>query len=313
MGRIIAWLRLIRLPNLLTVPGDVLAGFLLSGGSEFNQALASGIVVSFCIYTAGLISNDYFDIDEDKVERPERPLASGIVGRFPALAAFVSLFSAGLSLSLLSGVKSIAIISMALAALVLFYNAVGKRLGSGGPVILGVCRGLNVLLGWSAADGAHGGDIALVVAVLSVMFYAMAVSFAAKNETSGYISARILWLPEAVLATSLSLILALRFSLVTAVLGLFAVMHGALSVLSGVGERDETSLPAACLSPCDGRQAKLAAQAGAPSVIGGFIRQLILLQAVFCSAAAPEGLPVAAALCAAWLAFPLFARISYSS
>src|SRR5687768_2365240 len=77
-----AWLQLLRAPNLFTVPGDPLAGYLLATQllalpGDLRVALAIG--ASFCFYSAGLMLNDLLDLREDRRDRPERPLPSGAV------------------------------------------------------------------------------------------------------------------------------------------------------------------------------------------------------------------------------------------
>ena len=89
-----AWMQLFRPPNLLTVPGDPLAGFLLArlavGGMPVMSAWPC-ILASLLLYMAGLLSNDYFDLEEDKKERPDRPLPSGAVNPRAALTVAVIL------------------------------------------------------------------------------------------------------------------------------------------------------------------------------------------------------------------------------
>ena len=53
----LAWGRLLRLPNLLTVPGDILAGFLLAGSADawdWAQLLLA-IPAGLLLYAAGLV------------------------------------------------------------------------------------------------------------------------------------------------------------------------------------------------------------------------------------------------------------------
>src|SRR5882724_1410928 len=70
------WLQLLRAPNLFTVPGDPLAGFLLATGGHLDHRLPMVIVASLCFYSHGLLLNDLADIREDRRERPTRPLPS---------------------------------------------------------------------------------------------------------------------------------------------------------------------------------------------------------------------------------------------
>src|SRR6516225_6836668 len=71
------WLQLLRAPNLFTVPGDPLAGFLLATNGHADTHLVFAIGASLCLYCHGLLVNDLADLAEDRRERPSRPLPSG--------------------------------------------------------------------------------------------------------------------------------------------------------------------------------------------------------------------------------------------
>ena len=65
------WLQLLRAPNLFTVPGDPLAGFLLASGGEFvAYAAFLAMGASICFYCGGLLLNDLADLEEDRRDRP---------------------------------------------------------------------------------------------------------------------------------------------------------------------------------------------------------------------------------------------------
>jgi 4-hydroxybenzoate polyprenyltransferase len=67
----------LRLPNLFTVPGDPIAGFLLACGAAnqrvalLDYRVAFAVIASLCLYSAGLVMNDLFDLEEDRRDRPE--------------------------------------------------------------------------------------------------------------------------------------------------------------------------------------------------------------------------------------------------
>ena len=90
-----AWLQLFRVPNLLTVPGDPIAGVFLAAAAANAaipaSAMFAAMAVSLLLYGAGLLQNDYFDLPEDRRERPRRPLPSGAVRPVYAIAVAVSL------------------------------------------------------------------------------------------------------------------------------------------------------------------------------------------------------------------------------
>ena len=82
------WLQLLRAPNLFTVAGDPLAGYLLAWGGTLQFRTLLPILASLCFYMAGLLHNDLADLAEDRKERPNRPLPSG--GARPILVAMAA-------------------------------------------------------------------------------------------------------------------------------------------------------------------------------------------------------------------------------
>jgi 4-hydroxybenzoate polyprenyltransferase len=145
-GGLLAWARLVRLPNLFTAVADPLAGwFVVGGGLPTGQVLlltgASG-----CLYTAGIVLNDVFDYRVDCRERPERPLPRGDISRRAAGVVGAGLLAAGLALAAGAGPFT-AGVAVFLAGVILFYNGWAKRFWLLGPLALGACRFANFLLG----------------------------------------------------------------------------------------------------------------------------------------------------------------------
>jgi 4-hydroxybenzoate polyprenyltransferase len=143
------YLELTRPANVATALADVLAGYAVAGLAN-HTALAWLLLSTACLYAGGVVLNDVFDRDIDRAERPERPIPSG---RVPVGAA--SILGGGLlALGVLAGSLATAaagVVAAATAASVLLYDAWGKRQGLLGPVNMGMCRGLNLLLGIAAA------------------------------------------------------------------------------------------------------------------------------------------------------------------
>src|SRR4051794_19149635 len=104
MTRIKPYLQLVRLPNLFTAAADSLAGWLIVRGSlEEPRRWVPLVLASVAIYAAGIVLNDVFDFEIDRVERPNRPLPSGRVSRrFAAWAGGIALVL-GPCLAALSG------------------------------------------------------------------------------------------------------------------------------------------------------------------------------------------------------------------
>jgi len=139
------WLRLVRAPAALTVPGDTIAGAAAAGGRPSVSAAGASI----CLYWAGMALNDYADRELDAVERPERPIPSGEISPAGALAAATGLTAAGLVLAGLAGRRVFAV-AVPLAATIWAYDLVLKDT-SAGCGSMAAARGLDVLMGGAAA------------------------------------------------------------------------------------------------------------------------------------------------------------------
>ncbi len=179
-GTIRSWLALLRLPNLFTVPGDVVAGLMLAAAPA--RCLLSLIPASLCLYASGLILNDWFDRGQDLAGRPERPLPSGQISPRAALAAASALALAALVLAALAGLKSLAT-AVVLLSLILLYNGGARRIPAAGFLVMGLCRGANVLLG--ASPALPHLPAAVLGAAALIASYTVAVSAVAHMEDPG--------------------------------------------------------------------------------------------------------------------------------
>ena len=141
--------------NIITSIADVLAGIAISGylaNANFSQNYLSPIflliISTIGLYGGGVVFNDVFDAELDKIERPERPIPKGIISIKEASFLGIILLLAGIiaaaMVSLLSGVLAL---SIAVASLI--YDKWSKHNAFAGPLNMGLCRGLNLLLGIS--------------------------------------------------------------------------------------------------------------------------------------------------------------------
>jgi len=147
--------KLLRLPNVFTAFADIALGFcvtvhfrLIDTETAIRAALlfaASGL-----LYLAGMVWNDYFDLEEDRKTQPFRPLASGKISVRTAVTIGLVLTALGLACATATG-KSGAIIGGLLVAAIFLYNARIKRTPAG-PISMAACRFLNVLLGLTLVD-----------------------------------------------------------------------------------------------------------------------------------------------------------------
>jgi 4-hydroxybenzoate polyprenyltransferase len=146
-----AYLQLVRLPAVFTAMADIFLGFLLRH-SSLEPALDFGMVLlaSSCLYLAGMVFNDVFDREIDAQERPERPIPSGRISWFAATRLGLFLMMAGIGAANVAGRQSL-YITLGIAAGVFAYDVILKKTPLG-PLAMGCCRLLNVMLGASAGE-----------------------------------------------------------------------------------------------------------------------------------------------------------------
>jgi 4-hydroxybenzoate polyprenyltransferase len=185
MSRLRAFAQLVRLPNVFTALADIALGALVTGALPSRWLpFALFALASACLYCGGMVWNDFFDIEQDRRERPFRPLPSGRVSVREAGLIGSILLASGLILSLLAGlVLGSFTRPLFLAALLvganLVYDGWLKRTWAG-PFGMGACRFLNVLLGLSLApqpDSTRAVYLALIVGV-----YIVGVTWFARTE-----------------------------------------------------------------------------------------------------------------------------------
>ncbi|MCP2238677.1 SCO3242 family prenyltransferase [Prauserella halophila] len=136
---------LVRLPAVLTIPGDSLAGGAAAGWPYGKRGWAMP-AASACFYLAGMALNDYADRELDAVERPERPIPSGRVRPGEALALAAGLTGAGLGIATAVGGRAAVRIAVPVAAAAWTYDLAAKDTPAG-PAVMAAARGLDVLLG----------------------------------------------------------------------------------------------------------------------------------------------------------------------
>ena len=174
------------MPNLLTVPGDPIAGFALAGGLVVATDLLKVLPcvgASLLLYCSGLIFNDLFDLADDARDRPKRPLPAGEIAPRTARIVANVLMAGGLALAALAGMKAV-VVAAILAAAIFIYDAGGKHIRFWGPANMGICRGLSVFLGACAAPWDGLPVIPAAMAYVAALYVAVLTSIA-RTETTG--------------------------------------------------------------------------------------------------------------------------------
>jgi 4-hydroxybenzoate polyprenyltransferase len=179
-NRLRAYFQLMRLPAVFTALADILLGFLLTHRSLSPIGdLAALLGASSGLYLAGMVFNDLFDRDLDARERPSRPIPSGRISPRAAATLASMLMILGTVCASLVGLQALEIALM-LIVLILAYDGFLKRTPAG-PLAMGGCRFLNIMLGANAAAGANWANPQLAVA-LAMGLYVAGVTWFARQE-----------------------------------------------------------------------------------------------------------------------------------
>ncbi len=149
MNRFRSFAQLVRLPNVFTAFADItLAALATHSLPDQWPYFLLLLVASGCLYCAGMVFNDVFDIGQDRKERPFRPLPSGRVSMRAAIILGKGLIVLGMFAAALAGAFGIAAM---LVVAIFSYDGYLKRTVLG-PIAMGTCRFLNVWLGLSLAS-----------------------------------------------------------------------------------------------------------------------------------------------------------------
>ena len=145
--KILAWLRFFRVVNLPTVPGDVLAGAAMASCTspalpDF-RAIAAASLAAVLLYMFGLADNDIVGAATDQ----DRPIPQGLISMRAARIARALCLVVAVAISLAVRFEVLwwaPFVGITLS--VLLYNRTKL------PVVMGLCRGINCLLGAAACN-----------------------------------------------------------------------------------------------------------------------------------------------------------------
>ncbi len=174
------YLRLTRPANVVTAIADVLAGFAVAG-LRSPAHLPWLLAATTALYAGGVVLNDVFDARLDSLERPERPIPSGRVTR-PKAAMFGAVLLAAGVVAALTASPASGTIALLIAICAVVYDAWGKHRPVLGPINMGACRGLNLLLGISAVPAVVMPSAYLALIPIS---YIAAITAVSRGEVHG--------------------------------------------------------------------------------------------------------------------------------
>ena len=192
MAKLIGFLRLMRPANIVTAVSDILAGVAIACfavGIDWTALpflpLFLLVLSTIGLYGGGVVFNDVFDAALDKVERPERPIPSGLISKkSAALLATLLLILGVTAAALVHGqvFSSSFFLALAIAVAAVVYDKWGKHHSFLGPINMGLCRGLNLLLGISIFPEALPGY--WIIGVVPIIYIA-AITMISRGEVRG--------------------------------------------------------------------------------------------------------------------------------
>lgn len=172
--------------NIVTSVADILAGIAISGILIESIAtpwlkIACLCLSTACLYGGGIVFNDVFDAELDKIERPERAIPSGIINITNATILGTVLLVSGISLASLISLTS-GLLAFAVSCFALLYNKIGKHHPFFGPLSMGICRGLNLLIGLSIVpEMLHHNYFLAIIPVI----YIFSITMTSRGEVHG--------------------------------------------------------------------------------------------------------------------------------
>jgi len=172
------YFQLVRIPGIFTAFSNVLIGyfFSLSSTPDFTS-LPFLLVTSGMLFSAGMIFNDFFDLNIDKKERPNRPLPSGKISKQKALFLGIIFLIIGNIFAFIVGYDSL-FLSLVMTGIIISYNYRLKFSSFLGIFSLSVIRFLNVLLGFSIISFSYE----IIQFAIPIAIFVGGISILAKNE-----------------------------------------------------------------------------------------------------------------------------------
>ncbi len=147
---------------LLTFVSIYLAAYIsprfYAGWSVFIAALSAALIAA-----GGNSINDLYDVETDRINRPERPLAAGVLSTVQGKALYVVATLSGLILAWILG-WNFMVLALSVSVLLFWYSARLKRTALFGNMVVSFVSGLTFIYGAMAVADWRAGIIPAVFA-----------------------------------------------------------------------------------------------------------------------------------------------------
>ncbi len=188
-----------------------------------------GFLTGFFISGAALISNDYFDLDVDRINHPHRPLPSGRIS-IPELMILTGLFT--VTGFITAGLLGLVTLSFAVVIwiIAILYNWRFKESGLLGNIMVGISVAWFFIFGGATVDGLTNGLI-WIFASLAFIFdtgeeiAGDAMDVAGDEQRSSKTLARLYGKPYALRISSILFILFIIISFIPFLIGWLSIVY----------------------------------------------------------------------------------------
>jgi geranylgeranylglycerol-phosphate geranylgeranyltransferase len=159
-------LDLIRPVNCVMIGFAVIVGAFVSKPSSMPwPQLALGFLTGFFTCAYSMSVNDIYDLEVDRINRPDRPIPSGRVSVRQASTFSLLMLVAGMACAFLSFIPLAVGIAFAYAFLSWLYSARAKRTGLLGNLIVASSLAIPFIYGGAVSGGSIGGSLLLMMAL----------------------------------------------------------------------------------------------------------------------------------------------------
>ena len=172
------YLQLVRIPGIFTALSNVMIGYFFSLSETGVVSFPFLFLTSGMLFCSGMIFNDYFDLQIDKKERPDRPLPTKKISKQNALLLGVIFLILANFFAYVVGYYSL-IISLIMTILIISYNYKLKFISFLGIFNLSFIRFLNILLGFSILSITFD----VIQYAIPIGIFVGGISILAKNES----------------------------------------------------------------------------------------------------------------------------------
>jgi len=159
-------LDLIRPANCVMIGFAVVVGaFVSKPPSVPTLQLALGFFTGVFICAYSMAVNDIYDLEVDKINRPDRPIPSGRVLVPEASRFSYVMLAVGLACSVLSLIPLAVAIALAYAFISWLYNSRGKKTGLPGNLVVASSLAIPFIYGGAVSGGSILGSLLLMMAL----------------------------------------------------------------------------------------------------------------------------------------------------